>query len=61
VIHDEETGTESAVISLGAGVRKRVTLNTHAGISYSMIIHGLIVLVIYCWAVLLYLYLNLFV
>lgn len=30
VIQDEETGTESAVVSLGAGVRKRVTLNTHA-------------------------------
>jgi hypothetical protein len=30
VIRDEEAGTESAVISLGAGVRKRVTLNTHA-------------------------------
>jgi len=30
VIQDEDTGTESAVVSLGAGVRKRVTLNTHA-------------------------------
>eukprot|EP01032_Pedospumella_encystans_P019768 gene19768-22474_t len=30
VIQDEETGAESAVVSLGAGVRKRVTLNTHA-------------------------------
>jgi hypothetical protein len=30
VIQDEETGLESAVVSLGAGVRKRVTLNTHA-------------------------------
>ena len=30
VIQDEETGTESAVVSLGGGVRKRVTLNTHA-------------------------------
>lgn len=30
VIQDEETGTESAVVSLGAGMRKRVTLNTHA-------------------------------
>ena len=30
VVHDEETGLESAVISLGAGVKKRVTLNTHA-------------------------------
>ena len=30
VTHDDETGTESAVISLGPGVRKRVTLNTHA-------------------------------
>ena len=30
VTHDDETGTESAVISLGAGVKKRVTLNTHA-------------------------------
>jgi hypothetical protein len=30
VTHDDETGTESAVVSLGGGVRKRVTLNTHA-------------------------------
>ena len=30
VIRDDDAGTESAVISLGAGVRKRVTLNTHA-------------------------------
>ena len=29
-VYDEETGTESAVISVGAGVKKRVTLNTHA-------------------------------
>jgi len=28
--HDEETGIDSAVINLGAGVKKRVTLNTHA-------------------------------
>lgn len=27
---DEEAGTDSAVISLGGGVKKRVTLNTHA-------------------------------
>jgi hypothetical protein len=30
VIQDEDTGLESAVVTLGAGVRKRVTLNTHA-------------------------------
>mmetsp|Transcript_38631 Transcript_38631/g.39326 ORF Transcript_38631/g.39326 Transcript_38631/m.39326 type:complete len:592 (-) Transcript_38631:23-1798(-) len=30
VVQDEETGVQSAVISLGGGVRKRVTLNTHA-------------------------------
>lgn len=30
VVHDDETGTESTVVSLGAGVKKRVTLNTHA-------------------------------
>ena len=30
VIRDDDAGTESAVISLGSGVRKRVTLNTHA-------------------------------
>ena len=30
VVHDDETGTESTVISLGAGVCKRVTMNTHA-------------------------------
>ena len=30
MVHDEDTGLETAVISLGAGVRKRVTLNTHA-------------------------------
>lgn len=30
VVQDEDTGLESAVVSLGAGVRKRVTLNTHA-------------------------------
>jgi hypothetical protein len=30
VVRDEETGLESAVISLGAGIKKRVTLNTHA-------------------------------
>ena len=29
-VYDEETGTESAVISMGAGIKKRVTLNTHA-------------------------------
>jgi deoxyhypusine synthase len=30
VVRDDENGTESAVISLGGGVKKRVTLNTHA-------------------------------
>ena len=30
VIQDEDTGLESAVVSLGGGVRKRVTMNTHA-------------------------------
>eukprot|EP01038_Epipyxis_sp_PR26KG_P010303 gene10303-13849_t len=30
VIRDDEEGTESAVVSLGGGVKKRVTLNTHA-------------------------------
>ena len=29
-IIDEETGNESAVITMGAGIKKRVTLNTHA-------------------------------
>ena len=28
--HDEDAGTDSAVINLGNGVRKKVTLNTHA-------------------------------
>lgn len=30
VVVDEETGLESAVVSLGPGVKKRVSLNTHA-------------------------------
>lgn len=30
VTHNEETGTQSAVIALGSGTKKRVTLNTHA-------------------------------
>ncbi|KAJ1437419.1 armadillo-type protein [Ochromonadaceae sp. CCMP2298] len=30
VVQDEDTGTESAVVSLGAGVKKLVSLNTHA-------------------------------
>ena len=30
MIQDEDTGLESAVVSLGAGVKKRVTLNTNA-------------------------------
>lgn len=30
VARDEATGLDSAVISLGGGVTKRVTLNTHA-------------------------------
>lgn len=29
VIVDEETGLESAVVSLGPGIKKRVSLNTH--------------------------------
>jgi hypothetical protein len=30
VVIDEETGLESAVVALGPGVKKRVSLNTHA-------------------------------
>lgn len=30
MFRDEETGAESAVISLGGGVKKRVSLNTTA-------------------------------
>ena len=30
VVVDEETGLESAVVSLGPGIKKRVSLNTHA-------------------------------
>jgi hypothetical protein len=30
VVFDEETGLESAVVALGPGVKKRVSLNTHA-------------------------------
>ena len=30
VTRDEDTGSESTIISLGAGIRKRVTLNTCA-------------------------------
>jgi hypothetical protein len=30
VSYDEEKGTESTVISVGSGSKKRITLNTHA-------------------------------
>lgn len=30
VVYDEDTGLESAVVALGPGVKKRVSLNTHA-------------------------------
>lgn len=30
ITHDDETGTQSTVITLAAGVRKKVSLNTHA-------------------------------
>ncbi len=30
VMYDEDLGTETAVISVGPGVKKRCTLNTHA-------------------------------
>lgn len=30
VVVDEDTGLESAVVALGPGIKKRVSLNTHA-------------------------------
>jgi len=30
VVHDEDTNMDSTVINMGSGVKKRVTLNTHA-------------------------------
>jgi hypothetical protein len=30
VVIDEDTGLESAVVALGPGIKKRVSLNTHA-------------------------------
>lgn len=30
VVFDEDTGLESAVVAFGPGVKKRVSLNTHA-------------------------------